>query len=390
MDSTDPLKQEVLDVRKVIEKSTSKVSLRDLEKKGFRQVKVLRAGDINQLIFKAVQNVLAKQPRGAGGMTEEEKQKVLSEAKAEVDRQLAETRRAAAEAQRIEEEKGRIEEARKRLEEKVAELNRQMLAEKKAFTDEKKAFEREKQALFEKGLAGQEAAARQYEGQVSELRQRIDRGDQRVEAAESRANQAETRASVAEARAEAAEARARAAEARANGAVPQAEYDRLRERFERLENDLEAAEQKAREARAALAEAESNSGTGAVSATLDAELQRMRFEIEQRDSSMRDLITGLATSLQTVQPGAPGQSGEIDMSKQFKQLQLSISDQIRKSIGAGGKGGGLDFDLTPEAAAALFAGQADVKLEANEVTIKEQKGGGVADKLNKLKRMKGK
>ena len=44
------LQKQVLDVRKVIEKSTSKVSLRDLEKKGFRQVKVLRAGDINQLI----------------------------------------------------------------------------------------------------------------------------------------------------------------------------------------------------------------------------------------------------------------------------------------------------------------------------------------------------
>ena len=362
MDANDPLKQEVLDVRKVIEKSTSKVSLRDLEKKGFRQVKVLRAGDINQLIFKAVQNVLAKQPRGAGGMSEEEKQKVLAEAKAEVDRQLAETRRAAAEAQRIEEEKERIEEARKRLEEKVAELNRQMLAEKKAFQEEKKAFEREKQSLYERGLAGQEAAARQYEGQVSELRQRVDR----------------------------AEARADAAEARANGAVPKAEYDRLRERFERLEEDLEAAEQKTREARAALAEAESRVGA-ASSASVDAELQRMRFEIEQRDAGMRELITGLATSLQTVQTVPAGQSGEIDMSKQFERLQMSIQDQIRKSIGAGGKGG-FDVDLTPEAAAALFAGQADVKLETNvqDVTIKEQKGGAVADKLNKLKRMKGK
>ena len=58
------IKKDILDVRKVIERSTSKVSLRDLEKKGFRKVKVLRAGDINQLIYKAVQTVLAKQPGG--------------------------------------------------------------------------------------------------------------------------------------------------------------------------------------------------------------------------------------------------------------------------------------------------------------------------------------
>src|SRR5438552_8607343 len=81
----DPdLKKDILDVRNVIERSTSKVSLRDLEKKGFRKVKVLRAGDINQLIYKAVQTVLAKQPAGMG---EAERQQVLNEAKAEYERQ---------------------------------------------------------------------------------------------------------------------------------------------------------------------------------------------------------------------------------------------------------------------------------------------------------------
>lgn len=344
MDSNDSLKQEVLDVRKVIEKSTSKVSLRDLEKKGFRQVKVLRAGDINQLIFKAVQNVLAKQPRGAG-LSDEEKQRILQEAKAEVDQKLAEARRMAAEQKKLEEEKEKIEEANRKLQEKVDALNRQ-------FMGEKKALEKEKQALYERSMAGQEATTKNYEAQVAELRQALQR-----------------------------------AEARAEGAVPKGEYDRLRERFERLESDLEAAEQKAREARAALQEAESRGG----SAVLDTELQRMRFEIEQRDASMRDLITGLATTLQTAGPPA-GQSGEIDMSKQFKALQLSISDQIRKSIGSGGGKGGFDVDLTPEAAAALFAQQADVKLETNvkDVVMKEQKAEGVQDKLNKLKRLKGK
>lgn len=345
MDSNDPLKQEVLDVRKVIEKSTSKVSLRDLEKKGFRQVKVLRAGDINQLIFKAVQNVLAKQPRGTG-MTEEEKQKILKEAKAEVDRQLAEAKRMQAEAQRMEAEAQRleaqkleIEEANRKLQEKVEGLNRQFLAEKKA-------LEREKQALYERGLAGQEAAAKNYEEQLTELRSRLQR-----------------------------------AEARADGAVPKAEYDRLRERFDRLQNDLEEAEEKARQARQALAEAESR-------VTASAGVDDLRQEIEERDARMRDLIQGLATTLQsTAVPVAS--SGEIpDLSKQFKALQVSLSDQIKKAVG--GKGGAdMDFEVTPEAIGQIFAQTNDIKLQANEVEIKETKATGVEDKLSKLKRMRG-
>ena len=85
------LRQEVLDVRKVIERSTSKVSLKDLEKKGFRQVKVLRAGDINALIMKAVQNVLAKAPRG--GMSDEERQKIMKSARDELNAQITDYER---------------------------------------------------------------------------------------------------------------------------------------------------------------------------------------------------------------------------------------------------------------------------------------------------------
>src|SRR5438552_6958645 len=99
----DPdLKKDILDVRNVIEKSTSKVSLRDLEKKGFRKVKVLRAGDINQLIYKAVQTVLAKQPTG---MNEEEREQVLAEAKAEYERQTKQLQQLQETQERIESEK---------------------------------------------------------------------------------------------------------------------------------------------------------------------------------------------------------------------------------------------------------------------------------------------
>src|SRR4029077_5869065 len=123
------IKKDILDVRKVIERSTSKVSLRDLEKKGFRKVKVLRAGDINQLIYKAVQTVLAKQP--GGGLGEGERQQVLAEAKAEYERQtrqLAEVQEAQA---KIEEEKAQIEQAHQQLQAKVQQLNARFAEEKK-------------------------------------------------------------------------------------------------------------------------------------------------------------------------------------------------------------------------------------------------------------------
>src|SRR4051812_4585378 len=107
VDDEADMKKEMLDVRKVIEKSTSKVSLRDLEKKGFRNVKVLRAGDINQLIYKAVQTVLAKQP--AVGMGEAERQQVLAEAKAEYERNVKQLQAAQQQQERLESEKGAIE-----------------------------------------------------------------------------------------------------------------------------------------------------------------------------------------------------------------------------------------------------------------------------------------
>src|SRR5262245_44618958 len=101
--------KEILDVRKVIERSTSKVSLRDLEKKGFRQVKVLRAGDINQLIYKAVQTVLAKNPAVGGGVSETERQRILDEAKQEYERQLKAAQSAQQALQKLETEKQAVE-----------------------------------------------------------------------------------------------------------------------------------------------------------------------------------------------------------------------------------------------------------------------------------------
>jgi chromosome segregation ATPase len=368
----EDLKQEVLDVRKVIEKSTSKVSLRDLEKKGFRQVKVLRAGDINQLIMKAVQNVLAKAPRGAG-MSDEEIQRVQREAKAEVDRQLAEKRQ--------------IQQAHVNLQNKLSEVNQQLATEKQQLEAQKAAFERDRQSLMERSLEGQKVASANYESQISDLRQRL-------------------------------------AAAEANSGVSKDEYDAVRKRYatqlEDMENDVERYRGKIRQLeednaalarvkgqargleednqqlraevsrlKAELAEAASQSGTGRVDAASQAEMQRMRMEFEQNQSRMQEMLAGIATSLVEARKAQPAAAEAPDMTKQFAKLQQNISDAVRKAAG-GAKGGAGDLDLTAEQAAALFANMDDVKLDTNitDVQVEERKAAGVSDKLAKLRNMR--
>lgn len=424
----DPeLNREVLDVRKVIEKSTSKVSLRDLEKKGFRQVKVLRAGDINQLIFKAVQNVLAKQPRGAG-MSEEERERIIKEARAEVDQQMSAMREIQQESQRIEAEKETLQQAHKNLEAKLAEVNRQLAAERQAVLREKQAFLTEKQQLFEKGLEGQQLAERKYESQLQDLQERLRRAEGKVEAAEHMVSREEhaalqQRLARAEAKAEAAEAKLRSAD----GAVPREEHEQalarakaqheaeLQEietrstRYRRHADELEESESRLRSKAAGLQEdvarlegevarlkreleeVEQNpraSGMGSVDAQ---ELQRMRMEMERNAEKNREMFQTLASTLVQAK-NAP--QDPADLQKHFKSLQQGLQDSLRKMAGsAAGKGGvGTDYlELTAEHAAAIFAEQDQVKVETNikDIAVKEQAAAGVKDKLSKLKNLRG-
>jgi len=423
----DPdLKREVLDVRKVIEKSTSKVSLRDLEKKGFRQVKVLRAGDINQLIFKAVQNVLAKQPRG--GMSEEERQKIMQEAKSDFDRMMSDKKELIA-------KQNQIEQAHQNLQGKLAQVNAQLAAEKQAVLQERQQFERDKQALMESSLQGQQNAAANFQGQIEDLRNQ-------ATSAEARAAAAEARLAAGEERIAAAESKASEADSKAKDSISKEEHDQLRRRLNtqledvqddveryrkqirtleeeheaqlkklkkdkveaedsgtraegkakaleedkaRLEEDKARLEEEVNRLRGELAEAASKGG-GGTSAEHDAEFQRLRMEMEQRSARMQDMMAGIANSLvESRQAGGGGAAA--DFGKQFEQLQKNITSAMRKATGSGAE----DFDLTVEQASAIFAAQDGVKLETNidNVELKTVKAKGVNSKLAKLRNLRG-
>lgn len=356
------LKKEVLDVRKVIEKSTSKVSLRDLEKKGFRQVKVLRAGDINQLIFKAVQNVLAKQPRG--GMSDAERDQILAEAKADFESQLAEKKALMGQA-------AQINQAKQNLELKLAEVNKQLAAEKQALIVEKQNFERDRQALMERSLEGQKSAAANYGAQVDDLKTRLAQAEERTRDSIPKDEYEQVRR-------------------RLSTQVDdlQEDVDRYRKKASQAQDELEAAQAKVRRLETELTELkESGATTSGGGAVHDAELQRMRMEMEQRHTRMQEMMSGIANSLVNARGGGGG--GGADFSEQFKKLQNDITSAVRKATG---KGKDEMHDLTPEQAAALFANMDETKLESNikDVDVKTVSAAGVKDKLAKLRNMRGK
>ena len=131
------------------EPARASVSLRDLEAKGFRKTKVLRAGDINQLIFKAVQTELAKQ--AAPVMGDEASQRLV----ADVEREFEEQKRKLSEIQRrsdevesrraeVEARVEQVDEAHRGLEGKLADVNTQLTKDRQELAVEKARLEFEK------------------------------------------------------------------------------------------------------------------------------------------------------------------------------------------------------------------------------------------------------
>lgn len=190
--------EQLTDMRAMLEKTTAKVSVNDLKKKGFQKVKVIRASDINQMIYKAVRTVIAK---GEPGMGAAEREKIIKESQAEFQRLMKQvqeaqkTEKAASEAQaraqaqlqeaeskalQIKRDRQQVEEARSKLEEKVEELNAQLRqkqdsleVERREFAAQKQQLESQKQELYSKGLEAQKSVIENFEKQICDLESRL-------------------------------------------------------------------------------------------------------------------------------------------------------------------------------------------------------------------------
>lgn len=155
---------ETLDIQKVISTSTSSVSLDDLTKKGFKQVKVLNQVVIIRLIGEAVDKVLFERSKE---ISKDEREKVIKEARGQFERMAKE---------RLEKERSKIDE----LEHVNQLLTVELEALKKRMSD---AVETQgdlsKQAaeanLFRERLLESEKRMAQLEGQLAAKNEEIQR-----------------------------------------------------------------------------------------------------------------------------------------------------------------------------------------------------------------------
>jgi chromosome segregation ATPase len=153
-------KKDMLNIQKFIDKSTSKVSLRDLEKKGFRSVKVLKANDIHDLIRKAVDAVLARQE----GFGAKDRDRVIKESRREFNKMIKETQEA-----RLREAK--LDAERNALASKVEDLSRRLTSE---LADKKRLDTRVEE--FSKQLIEERKERRGLEEKLEEFREKAELG----------------------------------------------------------------------------------------------------------------------------------------------------------------------------------------------------------------------
>jgi len=90
-----------LDLRNALEQGTRKMALKDLEQKGFKNVKVLDEKGLEDLMRKAVDRVVSSQ-------TAEEKARIVEESRKELDRLMKEHKAARSRAQLLEADKNEL------------------------------------------------------------------------------------------------------------------------------------------------------------------------------------------------------------------------------------------------------------------------------------------
>ncbi len=192
---------ELRQVRQIIERSTSKVSLRELERKGFRKVKVLRSNDINQLIRQAVTSAIAR-----ADMDTAQKEALVRQSKDELKRMMRQ-------AQQTESERAELLEQNQALEAEIRQLQAR---------------------LREQGEAGEELAR---------LKRELDDANVQRMALESRARTAESKLGELSALREEAESlRAQLKRLETEKRLlEELEVPKLRERIEELEGELKQA-----------------------------------------------------------------------------------------------------------------------------------------------------
>lgn len=335
---------DTLDIQKVISTSTSSVSIDDLNKKGFKQVKVLNQAIITKLIGEAVDRVLSERSREIG---KEERDKVIKEARSQFET-LAK--------KRLEKERGRIDELER--------ANGSLEAELETIRKRLQASV-EVQATRDQALARMES----LESEVGKLRK--DLPELEVQLAREKAERARLEAEL---------ARLKSTETQAQRA--EQDLAALKARLATSEETLKKSESAVASLREALGEEEKKA------AVLEGQLAAKNEELDRSKSSGQADSATVEKLLEAVGDRL-GKAPQADMG----QIMLSL-DGLSRRLANMGSGGGpateADTELTKDFALnQLFDKEKEGGIETNaeKVKVKEKKAAGVNSALAKLKKL---
>lgn len=281
----------LIDVKKVIEKSTSKVTLRELEKRGFNKVKVLKSNDIHKLIRQAVETVLANRSK----LSEEEKEAYIEKSREEFDRLMSQNKRQL--------------DLQTQYEERFNELESQALEAQKALSERDRQM-REVSQRYEKRI----------EELVDRLHQRgtetADRSE--VEALRKKVQEAETAVQ------QNAEMRRYCEEAQHRLRLAEAEKNQTRQEFERAVAEVNALRGRLQEGQRGL-----NETTGRLS-SLQTQAANFQHELMTAQSEKRMLATVEIPKLEgRIQELTEERKELIQRRRELEQRVATLETQLR-------------------------------------------------------------
>ncbi|HLY11965.1 MAG TPA: transposase [Planctomycetota bacterium] len=339
-----------LDLRNALEQGTKKMALKDLEQKGFKNVKVLDEKGLEDLMRKAVDRVVSTQ-------TAEEKTRIVEESRKELDRLMKEHKAARSRAQLLEADKNE-------LVEQVEALQREL--ELKSELEEELLHKK-----FEEGTASMQA-------QVEEVKKRAQAIDRELERL--RVENARLEAQLAAEREKA--ARVRELEPRLEAATREVqgfhrENARLQsaalssaQRLDDLEKSLQNEQSKVREAERARTELVEQvlklQAKGVEAARTTKDLDALRAELAKAEELVRNAAKETGSL----------RSRSADLEAKLQEEQLAHHRAAAEAARLGGENGPLTKEVQH-----LRSGLAALEAALNEERQKSQSNAGETAQL---------
>ncbi len=397
---------EGLDIQKAIEQSATRTTLSDLARRGIQRVKVLDEKGIQNLIRQAVERVLSAR---SGLLAEEERAKLMSDSRKELDRLMREHNEAKSRAELL--QAGQSE-----LVQQVENLQRQLQLQRhverqniQKRVDEETAVlqgrvhelegsveagQKELKKLREQAgrLAGEQGV---LNGQLEEAKAEIDRlrkldTQARVKTLEGQVQEAQGRFKAAQESESAAQQALQSLRTEHNRTLAEQielrkSMDRAREEggaalqqeVSRLKQQILDEEAKHREALARL------STTG----DLDQKLAALEANIEKKFQAVQE--SNLAAKLEELSSKDKEMAGKLE--KMFARMTDNLTKKMAGMRGVGaGVGEEVEYRPGERMLESLFKQELESNLPSIEgVKQEEAKGGKMEDALAKLKRMQG-